>query len=134
MATITGGCRCGAIRYELDRAPDRVSICFCADCCKSAGTPMVSWAAFPDTALRVVQGEPKVFNSSGNALRSFCSDCGTGLFYHNAEFLPGIVDVQSLTFDDPAAYPASAAIQTAERVAWVEHVGSLPSFARYPGM
>jgi hypothetical protein len=130
---ITGGCRCGSIRYELTSAPDRVSICYCSDCCKSAGAPMVSWAAFPEAALAIVKGTPKTHNSSGKTLRGFCGECGTGLFYRNAEFLPGIVDVQSITFDDPGRYPPESAVQTAERVSWVEHVHDLRGFARYPG-
>ncbi len=129
---IAGGCHCGAIRYELDREPDRVSICYCTDCCKLAGAPMVSWAAFPADALKIVKGTPKTVNSSQHTIRSFCSVCGTGLFYHNEVVLPGIVDVQSMTFDDPSSYVPSAAIQTAERAAWVNDVHKLVSFERFP--
>jgi hypothetical protein len=35
--------------------------------------------------------------------RHFCPDCGTGLFYTNSEILPGIIDTQSATYDDPAS-------------------------------
>jgi hypothetical protein len=93
---------------------------------------MVAWAAFPEDALRVTKGAPKTFNSSGTALRSFCPACGTGLFYRNAEFLPGIVDVQSATLDDPSTLPAGVHIQVAERITWMETAHTLPVFDRFP--
>jgi hypothetical protein len=93
---------------------------------------MVSWAAFADGERSVQQGEVATFNSSGAARRSFCARCGTGLFYHNAEMLPGIVDIQSATLDDPEALPPQLHIQVAERLAWMDGQEHLPAFARFP--
>lgn len=129
-----GGCHCGAVRYEVTGTPQHVALCHCKDCRLSSGAPMVSWAAFAENELQVTQGTPKTFNSSGSSMRSFCSDCGSGLFYRNSEFLPGIVDIQSATLDNPDALPAVAHIQTAERLNWMETAHELPAFARYPGM
>lgn len=131
--TYSGRCHCGAIRYQLSGEPNHVAICHCSDCRRSAGAPMVSWAMFPEAALTVTQGQPKTINSSGTAMRSFCGDCGTGLFYRNAVVLPGIVDVQSATLDDPEALPPGVQIQTAERLRWTTHLHELPEFERYPG-
>jgi hypothetical protein len=129
---ISGGCHCGAIRYDVAGDPQHVALCHCADCRKSAGAPMVSWAAFAEGEVTITQGTPKTFNSSGKSMRSFCADCGTGLFFRNAEFLPGVIDIQSATLDDPSALPAGAHIQTAERISWMETAHTLPSFKRYP--
>jgi hypothetical protein len=93
---------------------------------------MVAWAMFPETALTLTQGQPKTINSSGTAMRSFCSDCGSGLFYRNAEVLPGIVDVQTATLDDPDALPPGAQVQTAERLSWMQNAHELPEFKRFP--
>lgn len=130
--TYSGQCSCGAIRYELSGEPNVVTLCHCSDCRRSAGAPMVSWAMFPETALTVTTGQPKTRNSSGTAMRSFCGDCGSGLFYRNAVVLPGIVDVQSSTLDNPEALPPAVQIQTAERLAWMRQVHELPEFERYP--
>jgi hypothetical protein len=128
-----GGCRCGAIRYEVSGTP-RVALCHCRDCRRSSGAPVVAWAAFAENEFALTKGEPKTVNSSGTAMRSFCNACGTGLIYRNAVLLPGIVDVQSATLDDPNAFPADAHIQTAERIEWMEKAHELPTFAQYPGM
>ena len=130
----SGGCHCGAIRYDVDGEPQHVALCHCSDCRRSAGAPMVSWAAFTEDALTVTQGQPVTFNSSGAAMRSFCGTCGTGLFYRNADMLPGIVDIQSVTLDDPEALPPAAHIQVAERLHWMGDLDTLTRFERFPGM
>jgi len=128
-----GGCRCGTVRYEVSGEPQHVALCHCTDCRKSAGAPMVAWAAFAENEFELLQGELTVFNSSGTAMRSFCPTCGTGIAYRNAAFLPGIVDIQAATLDNPDALPAGAHIQTAERIGWMSSTHTLPEFERYPG-
>ncbi|WP_247787447.1 hypothetical protein [Bradyrhizobium sp. 170] len=46
--------------------------------------------------------------------------------------MPGIIDIQSATYDDPNAVPAMVHIQTAERLHWMESAHELPTFERYP--
>ena len=131
--TYSGHCHCGAIHYEVTGEAQHVVLCHCADCRRSAGAPVVAWAAFAEAELRVTRGSPRITNSSGTAMRSFCTDCGTGLFYRNAVALPGIVDIQTATLADPDALPPSVHIQTAERLGWMAHAHELPVFERYPG-
>jgi hypothetical protein len=131
--THQGGCHCGAVRYEVSGDPQHVALCHCSDCRKSSGAPMVAWAAYTEEQFKLVEGDPVTFNSSGSAMRSFCPKCGSGLYYRNAEFLPGIVDIQSATLDDPDALPPGAHIQTAERLGWMNSAHSLPEFERFPG-
>lgn len=128
-----GGCHCGAVRYEVSGEPQHVALCHCNDCRKSAGAPMVAWAAFTEDGFELLQGELTTFNSSGTAMRSFCPVCGTGIAYRNAVMLPGIVDIQAATLDNPDALPAGAHIQTAERIGWMATAHALPEFERYPG-
>lgn len=128
----TGGCHCGAIRYEAEGEPLHHALCHCTDCRRHAGAPMVGWTMYKATAVKVTKGTPKVYKSSENGRRFFCADCGTGLFYENAVVLPGIIDIQSATDDDPNVVPAQVHIQTAERIAWMERAHELPAFDRYP--
>ena len=84
-------------------------------------------------AQLTVSGEPKVYASSQHGRRHFCGECGTGLFYVNEDMLPGMIDVQTGTLDDPDALPPGANIQVADRVRWMETAHELPAFERYPG-
>ncbi len=129
---LTGGCHCGAIRYEVEGDPLTHALCHCSDCRRHAGAPMVGWTMYPDAALRVTRGTPKIYASSKDGRRHFCGDCGTGLFYANAAMLPGIIDIQSATYDEPDAIPARIHIQVAERIGWMEHVHELPQYPRFP--
>ena len=130
--TLTGGCHCGAVRYEVEGDTLAHTLCHCNDCRRSAGAPMVGWAVFPREAVKVTQGEPKLYRSSEHARRYFCPDCGTGLFYENEHIWPGVIDIQSATYDDPEASPPQAHIQLPERLEWMEHAHELPSFERFP--
>jgi hypothetical protein len=93
---------------------------------------MVAWAMFLEPNLNITKGQTKTYKSSQFGRREFCADCGTGLFYRNAQILPGIVDVQTGTLDDPGQLPPRCHIQTAERISWMTDVNKLPEFERYP--
>ncbi len=131
---LQGGCHCGAIRYEAAGNAITHALCHCADCRRSSGAPMVGWTMYPTAAVKVTKGTPKIYKSSANGRRHFCADCGTGLFYVNEVILPGIIDIQSATYDDPNAVPARVHIQTAERIRWMETAHTLPTFERFPPM
>lgn len=129
---VAGGCHCGAIRYEIAGEPIVHALCHCRDCRHHAGAPLVGWTMYPQEAVKVTRGSPKVYASSADGRRHFCPDCGTGLFYVNQAMLPGIIDVQSATTDDPGPGPAQMHIQVAERLDWMARAHELPSFDRFP--
>ncbi len=128
---MTGGCHCGAIRYEIMGEVLNHALCHCRDCRRSAGAPMVGWAMMTLDQL-AIGGDAAVFASSEHARRHFCIQCGTGLFYTNDEMLPGLVDVQTGTLDEPENLPAQIQVQTAERLPWMETAHELAAFERYP--
>ena len=93
---------------------------------------MVGWTMYPASACTVTRGTPKLYASSEHGRRYFCPDCGTGLFYKNDHMLPGIIDIQSATYDDPGQVPARVHIQIADRIPWMANAHELPMFDRYP--
>jgi hypothetical protein len=129
---LTGGCQCGAVRYAVNGVPQHSLLCHCEGCRKSAGAPVVAWVSFMEADVAVTQGAPVTFNSTGSTVRSFCGHCGTGLFYRNAEFFPGTVDIQSATLDEPEQVPPDSQMQTAERLSWMKAAHELPAFDRFP--
>ena len=129
---LTGGCQCGAVRFALSVPPPKVSICHCRMCQKASGAPFASLADIEHEHFTWTRGKPASFQSSSIAERDFCADCGTGLFYVNSQMLPGIIDIQSATYDDPDSVPARAHIQVAERIGWMTRAHELPVFERYP--
>lgn len=93
---------------------------------------MVGWTAYPAAAFSLLQGEPRPYASSTNGRRQFCPECGTGLFYRNGASLPGLIDIQTATLDDPAAIAPQIQVQFAERIPWMASAHALPAFDWYP--
>ena len=129
----TGGCHCGAIRYSLTGEPKHSSVCHCESCRRTTGGLATAWLGYPTEALTVEQGEPKTYNSSGGVERRFCGTCGTSLFYTNEPAMPGIVDVLTVTLDNPKAFPPALHVQMADALPWEMTLETLPKFDRFPG-
>ena len=129
----SGRCHCGSIRYTVTGEVKYHAVCHCEDCRRCSGALLVPWIAFAPADLTVTQGEPKVYQSSENGERHFCGDCGTGLFYYNEAFLPGIVDIQSATLDNPEDFAPQVHIQVADSLPWEDDLAKLPRFERFPG-
>ena len=51
---ITGGCHCGAIRYQVEGDLIVHALCHCADCRRHAGAPMVGWAMYAEDAVSIL--------------------------------------------------------------------------------
>ncbi len=79
---ITGGCMCGAIRYEATEPPQRVGYCHCRMCQKWTGNVFLTYAMFRSAAFRFTQGEPRFYKSSVVLERGFCANCGTQVCDH----------------------------------------------------
>ncbi|MEO0061808.1 MAG: hypothetical protein RLZZ08_368 [Pseudomonadota bacterium] len=131
--TADGGCHCGALRYRIDGDAAHNAICHCSDCRASSGAPMVGWLAVKEPQLSVLSGNLATYTGKTGSQRQFCPTCGTGLFFRNADVLPGIVDIQSATLDNADAFPPGAQIQCAERLQWMTGLADLPQFERFPG-
>ncbi len=129
---LEGGCHCGSVRYRVEGEAITHALCHCTDCRRHSGAPMVGWTMYPATAVKVIKGNVKICKSSEHGRRHFCEHCGTGLFYFNEHILPGIIDIQSATYDNPNVVPARAHIQVAERIDWMKTAHQLPEFERFP--
>ncbi|QYU69600.1 GFA family protein [Leptolyngbya sp. 15MV] len=128
----TGRCHCGKVVYGFQGGIRHSSVCHCEDCRKCAGAPSVAWMAVASDDFAIERGKPRLYRSSPDAERYFCGDCGTGLYYVNENVLPGLVDIQVATLDDPEAFPPQIHVQMADALGWEAGLGDLPSFDRYP--
>ena len=76
---ITGGCLCGAVRYEASEAPYDVGFCHCRMCQRAFGQGSGNFALFGKGIVRFTKGEPKYYKSSAWSERGFCANCGSPL-------------------------------------------------------
>jgi len=128
--TTTGGCLCGAIRYESSEPPIEAGTCHCRTCQKSTGSAFETIAGFSRSAFRFTSGEPKLYRSSSIMDKGFCSNCGSLLFdqylVRTPGFDPDIVFVQLGTLDHPEAVSLDFHYGVETQLPWVHFDDDLP--------
>lgn len=128
---VTGGCKCGAIRYETLGSPIEVTYCHCSDCRGFTGAPVVTWVAFDARNVRLLKGERTSYESSPGISWGFCGHCGTSLSLdgisrrfsgiHTTEFLIS-------TLDNPEDHVPDRHMYDGERLPWFDVADNLPRF------
>jgi len=131
----TGGCLCGAVRYEAKGAPTMTGVCFCADCRKASGSGFIPFMGFAASAIRIsgntLQFAAKAFRG-GEAVRNSCPVCGSLVF-------GGIVGkdishtIYAGTLDDASLFHPKIAIFARDRPDWVVMPEGLTVFETMPG-
>lgn len=131
----TGGCYCGALRYEITAAPALRAQCHCRACSAFTGGGANYFMLIPPGGFAWTRGTPKTYTRPDIAdavTRSFCAACGT----HIASDRPGLAEkvVKAGTLDDPdAEYGApQIAIFCAEKLGFQPIPEGLPAFDALP--
>jgi len=104
---LTGGCLCGAVRFEVTEPPVSAGYCHCTRCRRRTGTAASVQTTLAPGSLRIVAGEELVrcWDPQGGALKCFCSACGGALWSRSADEA-GVISVRLGTFDeDPGIRP-----------------------------
>jgi hypothetical protein len=125
-----GGCLCGATRFEVTGIGTNRGYCHCRSCRLAAGAPLVAWATFPASQLRVTRGTLAQVRSSAKVVRSFCPACGTALTYaHDAR--PGELDVTLAALDDASSLAPEFHIWVSNKLPWFTIGDGLPQHAEW---
>jgi hypothetical protein len=131
---ITGGCLCGAVRYQSNAAPVVTRVCWCRLCqYLGAGSGTVN-VCFNSESF-AIHGATSDFMSiadSGSVMhRRFCPNCGTPLF-SNAESRPHLIFVRAGTLDDPELARPAMTIWAGQAPSWACIASDLPRVERQP--
>lgn len=132
-ASFTGGCLCGAVRYECSADAMFMGNCHCRDCQKASGGAYGAEIGLPAAALKIT-GAVKYYDvkaDSGNTLsRGFCPGCGARLFAKTSA-MPDLAMIAAGSLDDPSQYEPTMDIFTASAPPW-DHMN--PALAKFPKM
>jgi hypothetical protein len=128
---LSGGCLCGAVRYEvLVNGGEVVDYCHCQQCRKASGTPVTAWLQVAPARFAVTAGEAVAFASSAAAMRWFCGACGSPVYMTDAK--ERSVGVTLGTLDEPAAVSPTVHGWYSARVEWFDVADGLPRFSESP--
>lgn len=104
---LTGGCLCGAVRFEVTEPPTLAGYCHCTRCRRRTGTAASASATVPRAALRILSGQGwiRCWQPPDGAAKCFCGECGAHLWARLAEDGPHFVRFGA--FDhDPGVRPS----------------------------
>ncbi|NBF05925.1 GFA family protein [Pseudomonas sp. Fl5BN2] len=118
-----GSCLCGAVTYRVSGELKAVTHCHCRKCQKSHGAAFASYASAPRATVSISDDSAalKDYESSPGVLRQFCCQCGSSLFWWDAqgEFSTWM-SIAIATLDTPFAAPRQKHHCVAMKASWHE--------------
>ena len=120
---LTGGCQCGAVRYEIRAQPLTVYACHCTECQRQSASAFSLSLVVARDAVVIVAGTPKQWRRVIEGTRAiacvFCGECGVRLL-HNPERNPQVSIVKPGTLDDTSWLEPVGHVWTRSAQSWFE--------------
>jgi hypothetical protein len=107
--TLTGGCLCGSVRFEIVEPLVSAVYCHCTRCQRRTGTAAAASGVIAPGSLRITQGADLVraYEPSEGFVKEFCGSCGSALWARNPAD-PGQLGVRLGAIDgDPGIRPSA---------------------------
>jgi hypothetical protein len=108
MTPVTGGCLCGAVRYEVTQPFKRANFCHCSRCRKHTGAAASTQGRVPQDGFRLTAGAEhlRVYRPPGGGMaKVFCDVCGSSLFGGSWPDGPEVSIRLGTLDDDPGIRP-----------------------------
>jgi len=132
---LTGGCQCGAVRYEIADAPLDVYVCHCRECQRQSASAFGISVIVRSADLRLLSGTLKSWtratDSGGTLTCFFCPDRGTRVWHGDPDTEP-TVSVKGGSLDAPPDLSAVAHIWASRKLPDVVIPPDAPQFPREP--
>lgn len=132
---ITGGCHCGAIKYEAEVDPATVSICHCTDCQVMSGSAFRGSVPAKKEGFRL-HGTPKIYvktaESGNKRAQAFCAECGTHVYATSPQDQK-IFGIRVGTSDQRGDLKPVRQIWCQSAQPWAMNIDTLQKFPRQPG-
>ena len=119
---LTGGCQCGALRYEVRAEPLSLYVCHCTECQRQSGSGFGMSAVVPRQDFAFTKGKPRRYSRTADSGRvidgDFCGACGVRpIHYPRANEKVAIL--KPGTLDDTSWLVPVGHIWTGSAQAWI---------------
>ncbi|HEX2070308.1 MAG TPA: GFA family protein [Thermoleophilaceae bacterium] len=105
---LTGGCGCGAVRFEVTALLEGARYCHCTRCQRRTGTAASASAAPAPNSFRLLSGEDalRAWRPEAGWEKWFCGECGSAVFSRHPDD-PKLMSIRLGAFDDdPGVRPS----------------------------
>lgn len=121
---ITGGCICGAVRYQVNGALRPVIACHCEQCRRFSGH-FVAATATRKTYFKLLNVAGLKWYSYQSGLRQgFCQECGASLFFEDEQ--SERISIAAGSLDEPQGLKIAAQIFAVEAGDYYQLDASIP--------
>jgi hypothetical protein len=128
----TGGCYCGAVRYEFQGEIRLYANCHCRDCRRVHGAAFSTVTSVSTDSFRITAGEDELREfASETGSRFFCGRCG-GRLFNRGRARPALTNLSLATLDREPAEPPAIHINVASKAPWYEILDDRPQFPEFP--
>lgn len=129
---VHGGCHCGAVSYEGEADPARVTACHCTDCQMLTGSAFRLSLPVPRESF-VLHGEAteyvKVAESGNRRVHAFCGKCGSPI-YSRAVDDPPMYTLRVGCLDERAQLPPRRQMWCQSALPWSMDLTEVPRIER----
>lgn len=129
MHTATGGCLCGAVRYQVAGPLREVLYCHCGQCRKTSGHYVAATAAANAELTFTEARGLRWYASSNEASRGFCEQCGSSLFWRRND--GSETSIMAGSVDTPTGLTPERHIFLADKGDYYTVDDELPKFDQY---
>lgn len=130
--SMTGGCLCGAVRYETGAEPLWLCHCHCSMCRRQTGAALATYVIYPAGTVEWLQRRPTRYRTSQDVERSFCSTCGSTIGFHRAHetsiHLGSLDRPEDVVIDEGLRLH----VMYEDHVSWFDTADSWPRHERFP--
>ncbi len=124
----TGGCLCGAVRFQVSGPMRDVVNCHCSMCQKLHGVFGAYSKAKKNNIAIIEDRGLKWYRTSGIAQRGFCRECGSSLFWQPDE--QDATGILAGSLDQPTGLNTMGHIFVSEKADFYEISDPFPQFEK----
>jgi hypothetical protein len=135
MTNWTGGCLCGAVRYECEGDPASVGICECTRCQRHSGSAFLIGVIWPKESV-TIKGELKTYEAhvhgpDAGLYRHFCPECGANVSI-TLDRYPEIRSMLGGTLDERQKIKPTFGVWHSDGQEWMRFPQEMELYPDYP--
>jgi hypothetical protein len=133
--SLTGGCQCGEVRYEITGVPHETYVCHCRECQKQSASAFGISVRAGSADVRLLRGKLQSWSRSTDSGRTlacyFCSNCGSRV-WHGDRDQANEISIKGGSLDEPVDLTNAIHIWTVRKLPGVIIPENARQYAREP--